>query len=246
MREGFALNLDGTRIHFIDNGFHADALPLFIVPGMMGVAEHHQLELEHMPRRVIAMSHRGLGRNAKISSGQGGFEARVGDIAAVVGHLELEDYLLYGFSRGVPMAAEHAIRYPRNVRGLILHDCVPRYARPSESWRDRLQAMQSPWMPAETVHAYWHDAEDVDLSSRLHEILCPTLLLRGALEGTMLPSAEAERLCESLPQGKIQVLAQSGHEIGAEDVGAYISILRDFCQALDGQERFADLQNIGV
>lgn len=246
MKEGFALNLDGVHIHYIDNEIHSDLLPLFIVPGMMGVAEHHELELKNLPRRVIAMSHRGLGQSQKISAGQGGFESRVGDIAAVVDHLELTNYLLQGYSRGVSLAVEHTLRHPRNVRGLILHDCPPRYVRPSESWRDRLLALQKPWMPSETVTAYWQDAEDVDLTPRLREIGCPTLLLRGALEGTMLSPEHADSLASMLPNGRVRVLAQSAHEIGPEDLGAYLSILRDFCGSVDDEQRYLSILEPGL
>jgi pimeloyl-ACP methyl ester carboxylesterase len=165
MKEAFAIAHDGVQVHFVDNeGGDSKRIPLIIVPGMLGIAEHHEIELQELsPRRVIAISHRGLGKSGPISVGQGSFQQRVSDVEAVVRHLELKEYFLYAFSRGVALAVAHALKHKNSIKGMILHDCEPIYVAPSEKWYQQMLSLQKSHVFPSTLEAYWQDAHRVEL-----------------------------------------------------------------------------------
>ena len=236
LREGFATSKESLKIHFLDNeGDDPRAIPFVIVPGMMGLADFHGEELRSLrPRRAVAFTHRGLGKSDPICVGQGSFSQRTSDIRTAVRDIGLRRYFLYGFSRGVAMAVAHALEYPSEIAGLILHDCTPVYAKISEKWRDALISANRPHIPAETVTAYWQDSEAVDLSARLTEISCRTLILRGEKEGSLLPSEQACALQELLPRSEISTLPNTAHELADEDRIRFIDTLNAFmrkCEA---------------
>ncbi|WP_413288258.1 alpha/beta fold hydrolase [Bdellovibrio sp. HCB337] len=234
MKDQFAIASDGTQIHYLDNEGSDSAIPLIIMPGMLGIAEHHQTEVAGLaPRRVIALSNRGLGKSGKVSPGMCSFEQRASDINAVVNALGLKEYVLYGFSRGVPLVVQHALQNPKAVKALVLHDCEPIYIRPSEKWRDHFSGLQKPHFSKETIEAYWADAANVDLTENLAALHLPVLLIRGALEGSLLPLEKAQALLSKLNQGQIQALENSSHEVSAEDRTNYLDLMRTFCNGLE-------------
>jgi hypothetical protein len=64
MKESFAKSRDGLDIHFLETkGADPALIPLVIVPGMMGLASFHEEEMKKLrPRRVVSITHRGLGK----------------------------------------------------------------------------------------------------------------------------------------------------------------------------------------
>lgn len=235
MTENFAMTSDGISIHYIDNlGSDSTLTPLVIVPGMMGIAEHHQAEISGLsPRRVIAITHRGLGKSGKVSKGQCSFGQRVTDIEAVISKLGISQYILYGFSRGVPLVVDYAIKNQNAVKALILHDCEPIYVRPSEKWYKHLASLNKAHMPTETIEAYWQDGANVDLTSEMSKFRCPILAIRGALEGSLLSLEKAEKLLSQCQNGRIAVLENSAHEVSNGDKEAFIKHLSEFCLLID-------------
>jgi pimeloyl-ACP methyl ester carboxylesterase len=230
MKEDFARSRDGLDIHFLENeGADSNLIPLVIVPGMMGLAGFHEREMKKLlPRRVITITHRGLGKNQPIHPGQGSFAQRATDIAAVTDYLGLKKYFLYGFSRGVSLALAHTLRHPRNVAGLIFHDCEPTYPKISEKWRDNLISANRPHMPAQTVTAYWQDSEAIDLTSRLVETTCPILILRGEKEGSLLPFEKANAMKQLLASVQLSSLPNSAHELADTDQELFVSSISRF------------------
>lgn len=235
MNDHFAASSDGISIHYLDNGGSDPSLvPLLIVPGMMGIADHHEPELSSLaPRRVVALTHRGLGKSGSVKVGQCSFEQRALDVDAVVKDLGLKEYILYGFSRGVPLAVQHASLSPSAVKALIIHDCDPVYMRGSERWYNHLVSLQKPYMPAATVEAYWKDSDEVNLCARLNDFTFPVLLIRGALNGSLMSADTAESLLSRLQKGQIKVLANSAHEVADIDRDAYLAAIKAFCDEVE-------------
>lgn len=230
MIEGFASSEEGVEIHYLDNeGTSRDLAPLVIVPGMMGLASFHETEMAQLlPRRVISITHRGLGKNLPIEPGQGSFAQRVSDIAAVVDHLKMERYFLYGFSRGVSLIVAHALKRPLEIQGLIIHDCEPTYPKISEKARDALISAARPHIPARTVIAYWQDSEAVDLTSQLKQISCSALIIRGEKEGSLLSLERAKAMKLLLKNSQLATLPNSAHELSEIDRDSFVSSLQCF------------------
>lgn len=235
MKESFAVTADNLKIHVLESeAFDSNLIPLVIVPGMMGIAEHYLRQLQDFsPRRVITFSHRGLGKSEIIRPGLGSFQQRCSDIDSVCSHLGLTRYILYGFSRGVPMIVAQTMAHPERVRGLVLHDCEPVYFKPPEKWRDAVIAAKQSHIPQETVIAYWQDAEMVNLMDQLPKIFCPTLLLRGEKEGSLLPLQRAQTMMGLIKSGKMNSLPHSAHELADEDRNLFIKTMQDFCRSCE-------------
>lgn len=60
-----------------------------------------------------------------------GFEARIGDLEAVVDHAGLDRFALMGMAQGGPVTIEYAVRHPERVTRLVF------YSSFAGSWRDR-------------------------------------------------------------------------------------------------------------
>ena len=69
-------------------------------------------------RRVIAVEEQGHGRTTD-REGPVRFETSADDVAALLGHLRIEQADLFGFSNGASVALQVAIRHPGRVRKLI-------------------------------------------------------------------------------------------------------------------------------
>ncbi|MEM1369883.1 MAG: alpha/beta hydrolase [Cyanobacteria bacterium P01_H01_bin.15] len=89
-----------------------------------------------------------------------------------------------------------------------------------------LAAMQS--VPAQTAAWRLSLLRDFELpDSLLTQILCPTLVIAGAID-RLLPSVEeAERLSQSIPQAQSLILPLSGHACLLEDDVHLLQILRE-------------------
>jgi hypothetical protein len=103
--------MDGISIHCLSSSdYDSNFVPIVMVPGMLGTANSLSENIEYLsPRRVVTFSHRGIDKSGNIQIGQGNFASRCLNIEAVVKHFQLEQYYLYGFSRGVPLVIQHAL-----------------------------------------------------------------------------------------------------------------------------------------
>src|SRR4051812_8294278 len=100
---------------------HGDGPPLILLHGaymtidMMGPLLHGLAET----RQVIAVEQQGHGRTADVDRPIT-YEHMADDTAALVGHLEIDDADIVGYSMGGGVALQLAIRHPECVRRLVL------------------------------------------------------------------------------------------------------------------------------
>lgn len=230
MNEGFAETPDRARIQYLSSSsWDASLAPLFCVPGMLGHAELYRDEIASLaPRRVIAVSNRGLGKSTLPAGAPASFSARCLDIATIVGVLKLPKYLLMGFSRGVPIAVQHALQNPREVVGLVLVDCPPIYTRMSDAWLAQVLRTHKGVCEEETLKRLQVDSSDVDLGSRMDELSCPILFFRGALKGALLSEAQLGQMLQVSRGDRARVLPTSAHEISNTDYDLFIGELKTF------------------
>ncbi len=121
----FAKTSDGVNIGFWTLG---DGPSLILTPGAPASptlrAWHSEegrrfFELLAQHRRIIRYDNRGFG-NSQRETSEASLDAWVADLAAVVDHLSLDRFVLYGVSFSVPVAITYAARHPEHVSKLII------------------------------------------------------------------------------------------------------------------------------
>jgi pimeloyl-ACP methyl ester carboxylesterase len=112
-----------TRVNGLDLSYeiHGSGQPLLLLPGsFMTIEAMGELVTQLAEtRRVIGVELQGHGHTTDIERPLR-FELMADDIAALIGHLELEQADLFGFSLGGGVGLQTAIRHPEVVRKLAL------------------------------------------------------------------------------------------------------------------------------
>jgi pimeloyl-ACP methyl ester carboxylesterase len=150
-RIAFVRTKDNTNIAYAESG----SGPALVRAGTWLTHLHHDWEspvwmhwLQFMSSRprLVRYDPRGCGLS-HAHAGTIGFEDWVGDLEAVVDHLELERFALFGMSQGAAVAAEYAIRHPERVSHLTL------YAPLVTGWRGRSSSNAKQWQSIEQLVA---------------------------------------------------------------------------------------------
>jgi pimeloyl-ACP methyl ester carboxylesterase len=117
---GKFLDVDGVRLHYIDQGA---GQPLLFIHGLGGQARHftyavtEQLSADH---RVIVIDRPGSGHSTRPSDAAAGPRAQARTIAAFVRALGIEQPVVVGHSLGGAVALALALDHPDVVRALAL------------------------------------------------------------------------------------------------------------------------------
>jgi pimeloyl-ACP methyl ester carboxylesterase len=115
-----------------------DGVPLVLLHGggsTIEVTFSRVLPVFAGSRRVIALEEQGHGRTTDRDAPVT-FESSADDVAALLGHLSIDQADLLGFSNGASVALQVALRHPRLVRKLVFASSITRRdgARP-ELWK---------------------------------------------------------------------------------------------------------------
>jgi pimeloyl-ACP methyl ester carboxylesterase len=113
------------RLHVEDGGVPNVANPpVVFVHGLGGSSAQWAAQLDGLRTqgRAVAFDLRGHGRSERSQGGGYGISDYSADLAAVVGELELDDFVLVGHSLGATVAIDYAGRRPERVAGLLLVD----------------------------------------------------------------------------------------------------------------------------
>ena len=227
---------DGVKLHYLVQQGPADLSPLMYVPGSLGRAEEFRAEMERLaPRATLAVDKRGIYEGEAAPEDGYTFEDRVADLEAVAAEARLGPVCVMAFSLGVPVALKYAVRHPAQVRGLILLDYSARYPARDDGWLERaLPFARERGIPERVVRAIHRDASAVDLWSELGALDCPVLLVVGGKSPSV--SAEAlERYRRSLPDLRIEVFEDAGHEVYRPDYERFMRLVEGFLEDLDAR-----------
>jgi len=98
--------------------------------------------------RVILYDQAGGGKSSDIPKKHWRINSFVRELRALVEHLGLSDYYLYGASWGTTLALEYALRYPRGVKGVVFQS--PMFSA-SDWQRDALRLIKKMPKPHRNV-----------------------------------------------------------------------------------------------
>jgi pimeloyl-ACP methyl ester carboxylesterase len=234
--EDFCDTADGVHLELLRSKSLDGGIPVLMIPGMIGTASMLAERIEMIqPRPGIAFSHRGCGKSSSPVAGHYDFVSRCLDIKAVVDHYKLQEYFLYAFSRSVPMALQHALDHPTQVKGLILDDAEPVYPELTRNWTQRMIAAQFLWSHPFALERIQKESVEQDLYGRLPQIKAPVLIFRGEQDGSLLSLASALRMKAKLPDAELVHLPNSGHGASIEDFPDFRDAMVDFLSRLDPQ-----------
>ncbi|WP_177245670.1 alpha/beta fold hydrolase [Paenibacillus sp. BC26] len=235
---GFADN-DGVRIHYFDSNNLADSdvAPLLICPGLSETAEEYIDLLEFLlPRRCIVLSFRGRGNSDTPERGYDLDEHR-SDIEAVIRTLGLQQFHLFGHSRGASYALGCAAAPNElHIRSLLLGDYPPEHRQMPSGWADEyIHDYLIPYQRTSNIRteAVWGIQRESRLVALDSPSPLPALILRGTLEGSLIKDLDMQRYRNKFRLLKVEEFHRSGHDLmGTEREGCYEAI-RAFLNARD-------------
>jgi len=105
--------------------------------------------------------------------------------------------------------------------GRAYREAHPRRIRALARWRGRHRPR------AEGVARQWQAYYSFDLSQRVHEIHCPTLILHGTDDG-LSPGVNAEELARLIPDARLVWMNQVGHAPNVERPFAFNALVETF------------------
>lgn len=232
------------------------AMPLVLVHGAGGTHMHWPPGLRRLPgHTVYALDLPGHGRSP--GPGRDSIAGYVEVIRDWAAGLALPPFVLAGHSMGGAIAQAFALRYPRQLRGLVL---VATGAR-LRVHPDILQRVQSDpegvgallveWVhgpratPAQkrqylrhllkvdaaVMVGDWQACNAFDSMERLGEITLPALVIGGTRD-QMTPLKYAAFLCQRLPDADLTTIDDGGHMVMMEQPAAVIGAIGGFLERL--------------
>lgn len=231
MRSHFIAN-KSVLLHVLEEGERSlDKPSLLVINGLWEPAERAIPLLSGLSGHVVTFSFRGRGLSSTPETGYG-LDDHLSDIAAVVQHCELHEYVLLGFSRGASYALGWALRHQQELRKLILVDQAPlhRSLTPEAvNFWIGLTYQQVPilnYMRQEALEGLGREAEWVDYSLDLVDLSLPVILFEGGRKEGDIPSDLTEDILhlykEKVADLTVKTFPQAGHMIPDEATEAYI------------------------
>jgi len=221
---------DGIRINFFQSKPEkAGKTPLLICPGLSESAEEYiNLISSLQDNRCIALSFRGRGKSDSPLTGYS-LEDHVSDIAAVVKQLELDDFCLMGYSRGVSYALGYAIHNHGNIKGLIIEEYPAQHKQMPSGWGE--EYLLSPWGERMNPHAVMGielESRQIDFQSNLAKLDCSALIMRGGNEGSLLSDDDIKCYGRCFRDVRLEVFEDAGHDIQTEYFDRFVKVINAF------------------
>ncbi|RKL67224.1 alpha/beta hydrolase [Salipaludibacillus neizhouensis] len=229
-----------VELHYIDSNPQDDkSIPLLICPGLSESAEDYMEVMSALlPRRCITFSHRGRGKSNSPDHGYS-LEHHVRDIETFVKQFCLKNFYLMGYSRGVSYALSYAINNADCLKGLILAEYPAEHKEMPKGWAK--EYLESYWgdklgseiMKPHVVKGIEEDSKYVNFRHELHRINCPTLIMRGVLDESLLSEEQLNVYVEKLNDGMAEVFEKSGHTLKESETEKFITTVRLFLKNID-------------
>ena len=234
LTDGMAENGD-VRIEFRSNHTWDGARRggVLFVPGVLGNADSFRDELlDIAPTPGISISLRGRGRS-DVPRHEYAFTDQVNDLQAVFDSVPMSPVVVVGYSVGVPIALEFAVRNRSDVGGVMVIDYPARYPVLSEAWVERALASESGKGHEVAIRGLRETSKETLLWARIRELTCPVLIIRGEPScGGLLKDEDLARYLEALPQAQIVAFTASGHDIWNPDKDRYLTTMREFVRGV--------------
>lgn len=184
-------------------------------------------------RRLVSPDRRGMGASSAPASGYTPREfAR--DIKAIVDAAELDDFVVYGHSLGVPIAIAYVLQHRDEVRGLVLGDYPAVWPRLSEEWLSRALAVFDGSWSREGLTQMQHESVETSYWDDLRTLKMPVLAITGTASGVRMSAEDAERYRSTCGAGSLVVIDGADHALTLNgDKAPFLAVLRGFLTDVD-------------
>jgi len=249
----------GTQIHYADVGSRAiepQRPPLILIHGAGSSHISWALQLRDFSstNRTIAIDLSGHGKSDDVEGKVSLEETYSMEVAALVEHLKLNDFILVGHSMGGGVAMSYCLNSSLPPpKALVLVDTSPvlelsklALGLVKEAIEDRLFLFKSQFFEDYTDTYMIKELEDrirkanpgvlqrdlaicdkFNISDRVHDIKAPTLVLVGEHDDIIRPKI-AESLWSDLPNAELAVVPRANHAPMIEQPDEFNRLLRDF------------------
>ncbi|WP_284140106.1 MULTISPECIES: alpha/beta hydrolase [unclassified Virgibacillus] len=238
------INNNGIKIHFIEiNANITKQTPLVIIPGLSESAEDYISVMEKLsPRHCITITLRGRGKSDTPEAGYS-LDDHKHDIEAVVNHLVLKDFILFGYSRSVSYAIKYVLENKEIVKGFIIGDYPAIHTQLPQGWVEFFSSLP-PWrgkslsqrMRYTALQGIQKESSQVILWDALSTIVCPALIIRAGKKGAALSAEAGEKYLDKMPQASLIVFNESDHNIYEPTLDTFIQAIESFMKDCDAKK----------
>ncbi|MEV5875292.1 alpha/beta hydrolase [Streptomyces sp. NPDC052101] len=251
------LEVDGAALTYDDEGPRdAREVPLVLIHGWTANRHRWDHQMAHFGerRRVIRLDLRGHGEST--GAGVRTIAELARDVLALLGHLEVERFVLVGHSMGGMIAQTIALAHPERVERMVLVGSIARmtYSRgrgllmaastlvPYRLFvAANIQRAFAPGHPREEIRAHVRASAETprevvmtlygamrafDVLGRAGEIRTPTLMVHG-YHDVQLPVRQMLRMAKAYPDAVVRIL-DAGHELPLEKPAELTAVLDRF------------------
>lgn len=238
--EGFANN-KGVNIYYIDNGVkNSNKTPLLICPGLPECAKDYIKLINRISnRRCVALSFRGRGISDSPNIGYK-LENHIEDINIVVKELDLKKFCILGISRGVAYQLGYSILNPDKLKGIIISEYPPHHKGVCKGWAEEFIEIynsncDTSSITYEVLKKIEEESEEVDFRKNLKKIKCPSLILKGKLEDSLLSNEDIVDYINNLSSQSISIkkFDNVGHNIQYEEFEKLAKSVEEFLLSID-------------
>ncbi|MFJ7072049.1 alpha/beta fold hydrolase [Streptomyces sp. NPDC098781] len=239
------LEVDAARLTYDDEGPRdSEGVPLVFVHGWTADRHRWDHQLAHFSktRRVVRLDLRGHGESS--GAGVRTIDALAEDVLALLGHLEIERFVIVGHSMGGMIAQTIALAHPERVERMVLVNSIGKmaYSRgrallmaastlvPFKLFvATNIQRAFAPGYPREEIREYIRASADTprdvvmtlygamrafDVLDKVGDITTPTLMVHG-YHDIQLPLSQMLRMAKAYPDAVVRVV-DAGHELPVE------------------------------
>ncbi|WP_339294203.1 alpha/beta hydrolase [Paenibacillus sp. FSL W7-1279] len=235
------VNNQGVHIHVteVHRDLRNEQTSLVVIPGLSESAEDYIAIMEKLsPRHIVIITLRGRGRSDSPASGYT-LEDHISDIDAAIRHLELEHFVLMGYSRGVSYQLGYAVQNPERIQGLIIGDYPAVHTELPAGWVEFFTSLP-PWrgkklsdrMKISALQALQQESAKVEMWNDLTRLTCPVLIIRGVKPHPGLSLEAVEQYKLALPQAIIVAFEEHDHNIFEPDVDVFVRTADSFLKKI--------------
>jgi len=183
-------------------------------------------------RRLISPDRRGMGASSAPATGYTPREFTM-DNEAIVAAAELEDFVVFGHSLGVPIAIAYVLRHRKSVRGLVLGDYPALWPRLSQEWLARAFAAFDGTWSRDALTQLQRESVETHYWDELAILKVPVLAITGT-NGVLMRPDDADRYRKACGAKSVVTIDGGDHPLTVNgDHAPFFAILRGFLADVD-------------